>query len=135
MPAGSPIDTATGMSWSGSPSGLRSGADVVMPRSSKFDVRILPEIAKIALGHNLEFLLGQLFHRLFARLLVGLDSSPAADCIDLDPGRGGCRRQHVAVLGAEQHGTRGLGNAAGLDILQVLVFGFTDVVCETRHGI
>ena len=59
--------------------------------------------------------------RLLALLLVGLDRAPAADGVDLDALGRGRGRQHVAVLGAEQQRPRRLGDAARLDVLQVLV--------------
>src|SRR5436853_7783202 len=110
MPAGSPIDTAIAMGRSGPPAGLRSLWDGLMTRSTKFDVRILSEVAKVALGQGLEFLRRQLFHRFFARFLVGLDGAPGAHGVDLDARRRRRRWQHVAVLGAEQHRARGFGN-------------------------
>src|SRR4051812_26524507 len=101
MPAGSPIDTATGMARAGAVAGWRARGERVTARSSELDVRILPEVAQMALSRDLEFPLRQLFLRFLALLLVGLERTPAADGVDLDAGSRGRRRQHVAVPGVE----------------------------------
>src|SRR5262245_10694876 len=135
IPAGSPIVTAIGGAPPAAPAdrSLRGAADI--GRSTILDVRVLPEVAQIALAHDLELLLRQLALGLFAFFFVDLDRAAPADGINLDALCRGDGGQHVAVLGAEQQRSRRLGDATRLDVLQVLVPGLSGLFCQPSHGV
>src|SRR5262245_41808453 len=104
MPLGAPIDTAIGNAHAGAPAGwCWRGEGPMGAGSAVLAVRILPEVAQLARGHDLKVLLRQLFLRPLALLLVRLDRPAAADGVDLNSCRHRRWGQHVAVPGTEEH--------------------------------
>src|SRR5262245_14399959 len=129
IPAGSPKVTASGGSRPNAMS-----APAARTRSSEFDVGILSEIAQMALGQRFEFLGPEVLLHLLALLLVGFDRATPADGEKVDGARSGTRRQHIAILGAEQQGSCRFGDAARLDELQIVELGAGGVLGQRRHA-
>src|SRR5262245_20981626 len=130
MPAGSPIVTASG----GCSAGAGAGPCLVAA-SSEFDVGILSDIAQVALGEHLEFLGPQVLLHLLALLFVGFHVAPTADGKQVDGTRHGTRRQHIAIPGAEQQGSRRFANAARFDEFHVVEFDARCLLGEARHAL